>query len=167
MIQTNTCIVNFSYVKVVYSMLFFSLRIYYICIYSFSTIQTTVFTKIFDANTECVIPYPHGWFFSFYPPPLHPPGISLSEGHWQTKLKFFSRGVPISKFWGSTNQNTYLSLCSTICNILYPPWKIFHVANPPIPLGNFYLLTLPTHPLGISIDHLWGVWIFSGITPCC
>ena len=26
----------------------------------------------------------------------------------------------------------------------------------------------PPHPLGISIDHLWGggVWIFSGITHC-
>ena len=33
-----------------------------------------------------------------------------------------------------------------------PPGN-FSRARPPVPLGNFYLLTPPPHPLGISIDH--------------
>ena len=44
-----------------------------------------------------------------------------------------------------------------------PPGN-FSRAQPPKPLGNFYLLTPPPHPLGISIDHPRGVWIFSGTT---
>ena len=41
-------------------------------------------------------------------------------------FKFFLKGEPsgISKFWGAANQNTYCSLCSTICNV-YDSWKLF------------------------------------------
>ena len=46
-------------------------------------------------------------------------------------------------------------MCSTICDV-YVSWKFF-TCQPPIPLGNFYLLTPPPPlPLGISIDNPWG-----------
>ena len=73
-------------------------------------------------------------------------------------FKFFLKGEPtctcISKFWGAANQNTYRKFVwydlQRLCLL-----EIFHVPNPPppIPLGNFCLLT--PHPLGISIDHPW------------
>ena len=71
-------------------------------------------------------------------------------------FNFLLNGEPISKFWGTVNQTTYLtvSLCSTICDV-YASWKFFMCPTPHTP-WKFLPFNPPPHPLGISIDHPYG-----------
>ena len=78
------------------------------------------------------------------------------------RARIFIPGWKCSSRAGNQKQIKILtvSLCSTICDI-YTSWKFFTWPTPHTP-WKFPLFN--PHPLGISIDHPWGVWIFSGIT---
>ena len=76
-------------------------------------------------------------------------------------FKFFLKGEPISKFWGAANQNTYLSLFSTISNV-YASWKFFMCLSPHTP-WKFLPFNLPPLPRNFHWPSM-GVWIFSGTT---
>ena len=78
-------------------------------------------------------------------------------------FNFFLERASICNFCCATNQNNPCKY------VLYdrsqqPCGKFLSWASAPTPLGNFYSLAPPS--LGISINHLWGVWIFSGTTQC-
>ena len=47
-------------------------------------------------------------------------------------FKFFIKGEPISKFWGTANQNTYRTFVVRFCDI-YTSWKFFTCPTPQTP----------------------------------
>ena len=78
--------------------------------------------------------------------------LPKDESEFLAKKKIFEANIKSSSFWkGSLFQSfgalqikiLTISVCSTICDV-YVSWKFF-TCQPPIPLGNFYLLT-PPHP---------------------